>query len=161
MSLGFGPKLFLLPFFPVNSHVNHSHLYKLPILRKIDMLSYHMDDTAVQIATDGRQVWLTVALLRLPLSFPFEETLLKRSGLQILLLTRACERLVEPRHTFRLASSVRFYPSSATNWIRCRLFSIPKTFFTCILGQNVKLKMEIFFRLSMADYYHLGISSEI
>lgn len=61
--------------------------------------TYHMNAT-MKIACDGRQIRLTVALLRLPLSFTLEESLLQLGGLQVLLLAHPGECLVEARNAF-------------------------------------------------------------
>lgn len=77
-----------------------------------------MYNATVQVATDGRQVGLAIILLGLALGLTLDEPLLQRGRLQVLLLTRASERLVKPRHAFRLPSTIRFYPSSETNNIQ-------------------------------------------
>lgn len=48
-------------------------------------------NAAVQVATDGWQIWLSIALLGLPFSLAFEVTLLQRAGLQVLSLVGATQ----------------------------------------------------------------------
>lgn len=57
-------------------------------------------DTAVKIATNGRQVGFSVTLLSLSFSFALEKAFLQYARLHILLLAGTGEGLVEPWHTF-------------------------------------------------------------